>query len=361
MKKKNIFKGLHLDRDKLPEYINEFCQNTFAQYNVSEISQMSGPQHRCEIVGDGKEFLVDFYFNGDGTTTIQPKVGKNQDTSLKLATEILTKLQYKGTDTRGSSYSVSPIEKEDVSLVIEYLSELEGVELVNRSCNTSNKYELFQFKSKIGDKITLKYYENKRFQIQGKPLYLYQEVTCLLSGYFPFDEMIKKQSEFFSVDIDPKEVRTEMQELLPNAYAILDETLRKILSASLAYRNIDIQLEDYSSFVFPALRVLEGYLKVLLGKKGVRVGKKFDMFDHNGKTFELNLNTKDTIGCTKTITAVESLYNYYNANRHGLFHVETVTSATRIIKNKETADSIINEVLSLIEDTYSDIMFSFTN
>lgn len=364
MSSKNIFKGLALDRDMLYQWLTEFAEENFSDFTVNPIVHISGNQYRGIIKGDGKDITIDFYYNSDGKTTINPRVGQHQEISLRIASIILTKLQYKESDIQSRSYSVHPIEREDVDVVVEYLQELEGVELVGKSRNDTNKYWLFQYKSKIGDKITLKYFDKKRLQIQGKPMYLYQEVACLLSAYFPFDEIVKKQAEYFSVDINPTEIRIEMQQLIPNAYTALDEQLRKILSSSLSLRKVDIPLEDYSGFVFPALRTLEGYLKFLFSQKGILITKK-DMFGnylHQRPTgFVLNADAKARITCDKTTSAIEKCYTYYNTHRHGLFHTEVVASSTRILQTKQSAESIINDVLELIETTYSDIIGTFAS
>lgn len=341
----------------LPQWIQEFAEGKFSAFTCSEIKLVGGNQHRCIIVGDGKEFLIDFYFNNDDKTTIQPKVGQSQDISLELATYILGKLEYKHSDIKGRSYSVHPLPADEFGLIIEYLEEeLKGVKKINESRNDTNRYSLYQFKSEIGDKITLTYFDNKRLQIQGKPFFLYQEVTCLLAAYFPFEDVIKNQSEFFSVEISPTEIRDEMKEMLPSAYNYLNEELKKVLSASLALQKIDIELEDYSSFVFPALKTLEGYLKQIFAGKGILIKKdgfgKF--FGYNGvvRKHEMLHDPKKEINCNVTIDVIESLYNYVYKHRHTILHAEAIASATRIIETKQAAEQIIEQVISLIETTH---------
>ncbi len=357
--KKNIFKSLHLDRDNLYDWITEFASENFAESSVSEISLISGNQHRCKINANEKEILIDFYYNIDNTTTIQPKVGQEKDISVKIANHILSKLSFKETDVKSRSYSVHPISPDEVKVIDEYLQELSGVELLSRNRNESNKYTLYQYKSKIGDKITLKHYDNQRLQIQGKPMYLYQEVTCLLSSYFPFDEVIKQQAEFFSIDLDPKEVRDEMQLLLPNAYDVIGDKMRKVLSASLALRKIDIQLEDYSSFVYPALKTLEGYIKILFLNHDIIINKDGfgEYFSYWGKQplYVLRPDPREKIHCEITVNALEECYSYYYKHRHSLFHAESITESTRIIEKKENADAFIAEILNLMETTCSQI------
>lgn len=354
---KNPYKGLHIDKALIPVWVEQFCIDSFEEFTFSEIRHVSSNQYRCELSGNKKVFLVDFYYNVDGTTSLNPKVGQNIDLSIRLASYIASKLEYKETDVRGSSYSVTQIKPDEVEFIIEYLESLDGIKLLEKVRNDSNKYFLYKYQGKTGDRITLKHFDNTRFQVQGKPYQLYQEVTCLLSAYFPFDEIVKKQAEYFSVDINPAEIRNEMQQLMPTAYDVLDEQLRKVLSPSLALRKIDIPLEDYSCFVFPALKTLEGYLKSLFGKHNIIIKKDGfgDYLTYWGKSAVLRPDARNKIGNEKAVAGIEKCYTYYYQHRHRLFHADAVASATRIIETKESACSIINHVLDLIESSHIEL------
>ncbi|MFJ5717292.1 type II toxin-antitoxin system RnlA family toxin [Neobacillus sp. NPDC093127] len=362
MTEKNIFKGLNLDRDKLPEWIQEFAEIRFSSFQISDINHIGGTQHRCTIEADSKDIMVDFYFAQSGKTTIRP-VGQYVDLGVELAAHIRGKQQF-GIADRSGDYSVCPLAEEEFHLIIEYLEdELDGVKKINESYNETQKYKLYQFQSKIADKITLKYYQTtRRLQVQGKPMYLYQEVTCLLATHFPFDEVIKNQSEFFNVEIRPEEVREEMQELLPSAYNYLGENLKKILAGSLALQKIDIPLEDYSPFVFPVLKTLEGFIKKILLSNNINVSRK-EGIDSIGELFGYNGTNNTYVYLSKTGTElddvtkswVETLYNYYRKQRHNLFHVESQDVFTRIIETKQEADRIIAKVIDLVESAHAEI------
>ena len=353
MAKGSIFTGLNLNRDQLIPDIQEFCSKRFplgATVSGPIVVNKGNNQYRCTINGNNIEVLIDFYFRDDGTTTIQPKVGGQQGLSIELATHILSNVPYR--DVKNSSYSVKGTD-EIILFVIEYLDSLDGVSQTYKDTTGQNGYELYQYQSKIGDRLTIKYFTNKTLQIQGKPMYLYQEVVCLLAEFFPFDDVVKYQAESYSVPIDPVEVRTEIDRLLPTAHTILDPMLINILIASVAFTKIDIQLPDYSSFAFPALRTLEGYLKYLFGTKGIVVRRTFTCFDPDATGVQrLGPNVAAKIGCTKTCQAMETVYNYLYKNRHGLFHTETIASATRIISNKKDAHKIIWDTINLIESSH---------
>ncbi len=354
MAKGSIFTCLNLDRDQLIPDIQEFCSGKFSSgATVSELGPVNkgNNQYRCKIVGDNKEVLIDFYFRDDGTTTIQPKVGGHQELSIELATHILSKVPYR--DVKNSSYSVKATD-EIIQFVLEYLDDLDGVSQTYKDTTGQNGYMLYQYQSKIGDRLTIKYFTNKTLQIQGKPMYLYQEVVCLLAEFFPFDEVVKNQAESYSVPLEPAEVRREIESLLPTAHKVLDPMLINILIASVAFTKIDIKFPDYSSFTFSALRTLEGYLKYLFVTKGITVNKHFKEFKEDKTTgiYYLRPSIATAVGCPKTGQAMEEIYNYLNKNRHGLFHTAAVVSATRIISNKKDAHKIIWDTINLIESSH---------
>lgn len=354
MAKGSIFTCLNLNRDQLIPDIQEFCSSKFpsgATVSGLELVNKGNNQYRCKINGDNKEVFIDFYFRDDGTTTIQPKVGGQQELSIELATHILSNVPYH--DVKNSSYSVKATD-EIIQFVIEYLDDLEGVSQTYKDITGQNGYVLYQYQSKICDRLTIKYFTNKTLQIQGKPMYLYQEVVCLLAEFFPFDEVVKNQAESYSVPLDPTEVRTEIDRLLPTAHTVLDPMLINILIASVAFTKIDIKIPDYSSFTFSALRTLEGYLKYLFQSKGINIEKHFTEFGENKTTglYHLKPSIATAIGCPKTGQAIEEIYNYLNKNRHGLFHTAAVVATTRIISNKKDAHKIIWDTINLIESSH---------
>jgi hypothetical protein len=124
---------------------------------------------------------------------------------------------------------------------------------------------------------------------------------------------------------------------------------------------LEIQLEDYSSFVFPVLRGLEGYIRQLLLLKGNEDGVKNvkrigSLFIEDGAGYSWFQDfAKSDIGCDQTCKALEKTYNFWKIRRHGLFHVDRPIKMTPIINKKEASETIIHEALNLIEETYCQI------
>jgi hypothetical protein len=117
-------------------------------------------------------------------------------------------------------------------------------------------------------------------------------------------------------------------------------------------RKLDIPLADYSCFAFPALRGLEGYVKLLFAENlNITIGK--DGFGiHLSKDLELKFDIRAKTEI-KICHAIENSYKYYRSQRHGLFHSDAIPTMTRIISDKNEANTIIEKTIQIIEETYT--------
>lgn len=166
------------------------------------------------------------------------------------------------------------------------------------------------------------------------------------------DDIVNSINSFHDVNVKTNEVRNDMEVLMPRAYGNIDETILKLLSPSISLRKVNIDLEDYSCYAFPALRALEGYIKYLFGLKGITIGYTFGNI-FNGDVLTSQIAAR--IGDTTFQNELERLYVYFKGNRHVIFHTEQILIGTRLIEDKHEADEIINTVLNLIESSYANI------
>ena len=160
-------------------------------------------------------------------------------------------------------------------------------------------------------------------------------------------------------NITTLELIEAMTRAFPNAYPFLNGVIANIISSSFFLTKIENEdLPDYSWMIFPILRGLEGVIKKMLLLKGIRVDKYF------GEVFE-PISSGSTVyrlkGChsatmdSKHSSTIEKCYNYFVANRHGIFHVNSSLSTTRQIRREEAID-IFNELVELIGNSYLEIM-----
>jgi hypothetical protein len=93
-------------------------------------------------------------------------------------------------------------------------------------------------------------------------------------------------------------------------------------------------------------------LKYLFGLKNIQIGHNFGGIFIND-SLKKDIITK--IADVKYKNNLEKIYSYLKRNRHIIFHTEQVLPSTVILGSKKEADSIVNEVINLIETTYFDI------
>ena len=102
---------------------------------------------------------------------------------------------------------------------------------------------------------------------------------------------------------------------------------------------------------FPALRGLEGFIKQVLIKSGLKPDNKTNIGEYFEKfkgTYILP-NEHATFVGIPYIGILEKSYNFYYNQRHGLFHMATHVETSRILGSCEDAKRIVVEVFNIIE------------
>lgn len=344
-------KGVYVNRDEIVNLIREAGTTQWENFTASELTTV-GTAQRCVLTADGKTAMLNLYFNNNGTTTLTP-TGSNLEISSVVKALIEEKCTFSG-GAQGKTYSIKKLPKEWSEKIINYLKTLDGVVTEVTSVETVPAHDSYVFTSKIGDKLTVNLYKTGTLTLQGKPAYLYGEAISFLSYCkdISVDDIVDSINTFHNVSVKTSEVRNDMEVLMPRAYGNIDEMVLKLLSPSISLRKVNIELEDYSCYTFPALRALEGYIKYLLGLKGVTVGNTFGGV-FSGTTLCPSAVTK--VNDTNYQNELERLFAYFKGSRHVLFHTEQILIGTKLIEDKHEADEIINTVINLIETSYVNI------
>jgi hypothetical protein len=345
------FKNLNIDRSQIDETIK-----TWADLKEDIAPQKKGSAYHYSLLKEDCEVKLVVYYKKDGTTTIDPTSGKNTEKSIELTTYILDNCLI--TKKKNFTLSFKNVPNEDLSLLVEYLVDEHQATILEE--DDTSAHRILKIKGQYGDLVTITYYENNTVLIQGKPLNLYNEIKLFFYEILSFEEILSKESETYKVDIKPDDIRNELEAYLPSAYPFMQEKIRKIISPSLLMIKLEVSVEDYSLFLYPILRGIEGYIRQILVFKGKEpgvkcVGKIGSLFRKNENNyFELMSFAKDDIGCDATCESIARLYNFFTIHRHSLFHVESgkKIQLTRTICKKESSEALIHEALNLIEDTY---------
>ena len=348
--------AVYIDKEKIDDIIISVGSKEWTSFRCEKLVKVK-IEDRCVFYVEDKKAILDFYFREDGLTTIKP-TSNNIELSQRLKFLIEQQCIYKNTG-EVKTHSLL-INKEWACKLIDFMSTLDKVKCSHVS-HQQPKSEWYQFISNIGDRITFNIYDTGKLLIQGKPAYLYSEVISFLS-YCPnisIEDILEANNKFQNIDVKISDIREDLKSLMPKAYDKIDDTIMKILSPSLVLKKVKMELEDYSCYVFPALRALEGYLKFLFLSKNITVAYSFvSFYDYNSASGQhyLNNGCSMAVNDSKTQIAMEEVYNYCRKNRHTLFHTEQILFSTVILEDRQEADLIINEVINLIERTYSGIM-----
>ena len=351
----SVEKSIYLIRnlDELNYLLSEVGKLLWPDFKTEGIL-ISGNHHRLPFVVDGKNAFLDIYQKNDGTTTLTP-TGSNMDLSSRFK-EAIELRGYK-TTSDVKSYTIF-LTDDCIRNVIDFLS---GLCKDNYDMREDTEKTIHQFVSVIGDKLTLTIFKDNKVLIQGKPLLLYNEFLSYIS-YSPKVEMndiIKVTNTFIDTNANVETTREKLAELMPTAYrGKVHDVIWKLFSPALVLIEGNKILEDYTCYVFPVLRALEGYLQFLLGEKNIIIDKKHDFGtvfkpDSSGSTTFIVINKYITqIGSQSYKEVLEEIYNYFRMNRHVLFHVDQIFISTRMIEDKQEAVTLVYEIAKLIEDTY---------
>jgi hypothetical protein len=345
------YKELSLDRDKIDETIK-----TYPNINIEGPTNISPSVIKyivCKCDEPSNKGILNVHLN-KGTVSFSFQ-GKNMILPKEIADCIKEKC------TRGSlkhqTLSFGNVSDEDFQIIKEYLVDECKAEVLEQSVPHGHKYS---FTGKNKDSLTAIYYQSKKLVIQGKQQFLFTDLIEILCQFVDFKSIIEQQLKTFEIPGTVEESIAEFKELFPSSYSYLGQTLVAVISPSLTFRKINISLTDYSSFVFPILRGLEGFLKKILDEYSIKVSSDgfLVLFDINRNKFggvesyslkpEYNAKIKNS----KISSVIVNIYIYFKQHRHGLFHVDQDIENTKVISNKNEADSVINKAIEIIEESF---------
>lgn len=255
--------------------------------------------------------------------------------------------------------------EEDFHTLIEFLEEYDDINCVNYSKSEMPgraKYELFKYKSSLNDSVVLKYYPStSRLQMQGKPLYLFNEILSLIgqkedAAYAIVDEQI----ELCKIEITKDELNEELSSILgENLYNYLTITQKSFLSSSLVVSKMAVSgIEDYSYIVFPALKAYEGFCLKAMADAGLTIKSRQTLGEFFGRpdtTVDFSMKTKYTTTLErKKIVVFEKMYNFYFKSRHPYMHCTESDVTTVVCESYEKAKSSLDDVFKALISHYGE-------
>lgn len=342
---------IYINADDLNHFIAEYgkIDKSFGIKNIYE----KGNRKICNFHLKGKECKVTFYIKKN-TVNMIPE-GKNKDEANLL----IEYIKSKGMSTDAESQTVVfKFEEKMLQRMIEYFNE-ERIGLIKSVQVAENR---FKFTGYNRDEVTLSFYPQKqKAMIQGKPL----QAFCIIATYlselddFNFDEIVELNNNFSGGTTASSIIRDEMKEKLGNAYTYLSEALKKSISGSISLLKAKIYCEDYKGCLAGAFVGLEGYLKEILKNKyhyKLQKTNTFSMFHIDRETEKCPIDLKSDI-TEKEKIELKKLYSLYSDKRNVYLHATIDSSLTAIIPNIKDANSLSNEIIDTIKNSY-DVFFN---
>ena len=341
---------LPLYRDKIKDAITSFAEGTTVEVCLKPNNLV---MYKIKVPNE-HEALLNVFNLVSGNTTLYAGVGKNTTLSDRIANHIADKC--KCPTYNNKIFHLKNIKEDEYEALIEFLNHYKVEISDGKSLLYGKQYIV---KHPDGGALYINRFDTGAFSVQGTSVILKSLVVEALTNLLPYEEVITMQLESYEVKATTNEVLNELKKQLPNSYGYLGDTLTTIISPSIAIATFPYELGDYSAMLYPALRGLEGYIKKLFIDNNVQeIGISFgDYFTNDPNNTEVLPKYKALIKNTKIVAAIEESYRFYREHRHSLFHVDgTIIDDTRILETKKEASEILNDVLDLIETSYSKII-----
>ncbi|MGV3150559.1 ribonuclease H1 domain-containing protein [Rothia sp. 11273D007AR] len=192
----------------------------------------------------------------------------------------------------------------------------------------------------------------KRLLVQSRNHRLFSVITSIISQLESTDAKLVDNllESAYHIHIRSSEVDEEAQPFLDAIPSSHPDSLKKLVRQSVINMKYMVESDDYTHYVFPALRALEGHIKELLRNSGIEIGSRFDCFNRDSPSDPYVLSRTTTTDRYKQ--SIEICYNYYKNNRDSFFHFGDILSEnnddTRLISDREEARQVIEKTLKMI-------------
>ncbi|KAF5057979.1 RNase LS, bacterial toxin [anaerobic digester metagenome] len=249
---------------------------------------------------------------------------------------------------KGDSWIViNNVNENEIDTVLELIKEEHGEVSIAKEEKPNSKIFRLTLKKK---KVVITTYKGgtKKLLIQGTPDSLLFQIVLAY-----FNELLELNADqvfasAYRTSIDRSKIDGEVQTICPLYPADYPAGIKRLIRQSVINLEYFIESEDYTQYAFPALKALEGHTKYLLKKSGIHLDPKepFGCFIKQNGKYDLN----PIHGVTEQSKAqITECYNFFNQQRHSLFHFGDVEAdTTRYISHKNEVDIIIKKCLEMI-------------
>lgn len=350
----NPFQMSHTDKSLRRSAIEKALQ-LFPDYDSHVIAEAGVKSFNIttKVKNIQKAGMITIKHLENGNTTIMDHVGRNHELSEKLAQHVVDQCAVPVIESK--RLYIAAMSDDHFNTLIEYLS-IDGRLTVStpQALQTGQKYAVSWHE---GGVIYLNRYNNGAFAVQGNSNHAKEVIVEVLSQVLPLIDIIVAQMESLEVNITPDQVLSDIEIRMPESFPKMQDSLKAVISPSFALQTLNIELQDYSAFAFPILRVTEGVLRTAYDHFGIAIGDApvGSIFDRNDATGEHFLQQAHAAGLpgVSTENAITNLYKVHTKQRHQLFHIGDLVEIPRILETKAEADNIIEEAIHAIEVVYN--------
>ncbi len=249
---------------------------------------------------------------------------------------------------QGDHWFVLPYFKEsDFEAIVDLVKGENGNIVITSEQYPSKKVYKFELD---GKKIvaTLFKSKNQKVLVQGENSILFQIITSIiveLDGNVRIEPILNSA---YRTHIDTEKIDSAFRVISPSFPKNYPENIKRLVRQSIINLSYYVECEEYSQYVYPALRALEGHIKYLITSAGGTVGQRFDRFNKDAAGAFIYVGP---VTDTTKKPQIEKCYNYYKAERDTIFHFGNImgnTDDTRLVETKKEADEIIKHCIDLI-------------
>lgn len=334
-----------------PNDIESIIKNYNSENNKFVFKSYVGDEKKkiCKFYMNSKECRLDIFIKKKSVNIIP--IGANTDEAGILLEHIMSKGFSKEMSVKQFSFDCT---KEIIQKLKDYINENWYGIIKYKEDNNVIRFEGYN-----RDEVVIHFYSTKnKAMIQARPYETYSIIITFLTDFITLDldKFIEFNNSFIGINKPSSVVRDEMKNKLAESYHYLDEALLKSISGSISLINQECYCEDYTGLLAGVFKGLEGYLKKILNEHyNFKLTKRdtFSMFYRekgNPSVIDMKIDIDE-----KEKQKLDELYSLYTNKRNVYLHATINPSLTRIITNKKEAESLADQILSTIRDSYSTI------
>jgi hypothetical protein len=359
------YKGLNLHREKIDDYVIEFVQ----QHSLALRSSGFYDNNKKKRVVVGRvgieDATVDLHMINDGTTTVQYKIGKNQELGEHLATYLSGTIN--PDEFCSVNFSLAGISQQDIDPIFDEIASCkddnENVEFDLTIEQDETIRKLIKIRSIAHhDTITITHFKTtNKLTIQGRPLFCYRRLIYLIAELLDLaglQAVISKTEENTATIVRTEVAKDYLRIQLTDSFDSLPKIIQDLLISGCCVKLASPRLPEYSMLLFPDLRALEGVLRTVLSDFGMYpeqeeygFGAFFDVNKNKG-TATLKSSYISNVKKDSVVQSLENAYAFFRKHRHTLFHMSDFADASRKIDTLEKALSLSKDVYVLLDDIY---------